>query len=65
MRVAIYMRVGTRKQLESVSGMEKKMGVDMACNMLGYPREAWMRLVLKNEMLRKLGTEKMMELKNK
>lgn len=58
MRVAIYMRVGTRKQLESVSGMEKKMGVDMACNMLGYPREAWMRLVLKNEMLRKLGTEK-------
>lgn len=58
MRVAIYMRVGTRKQLESVSGMEKKMGVDMACNMLGYPREAWMRLVSNNEMLRKLCSRK-------
>ena len=58
MRVAIYMRVGTRKQLESVSGMEKKMGVDMACNILGYPREAWMRLVSNNEMLRKLCSRK-------
>ncbi|MBR3995276.1 MAG: hypothetical protein IKI97_08355 [Clostridia bacterium] len=58
MRVAIYMRVGTRKQLESVSGMEKKMGVDTACNMLGYPREAWMRLVSNNEMLRKLCSRK-------
>ena len=58
MRVAIYMRVGTRKQLESVSGMEKKMGVDMAYNMLGYPREAWMRLVSNNEMLRKLCSRK-------
>ena len=60
------MRFGTQRQVESVSGMEKKMGVDIACNMLGYPREAWMRLVSNNEMLRKLSTEKnMMELKNK
>lgn len=58
MRVAIYMRVGTQKQLESMSIMEQKMGVDMACNMLGYPREAWMRLGSNNEILRKLCSRK-------
>lgn len=53
MRAAIYMRVGTQKQLESISVLQQKIEADMVCNMLVYPREAWMRIGLNNEMLRK------------
>ena len=66
MRVAIYMRVGTQKQFESISEMEQKMSVNMTCNMLGSSREALVRSCSMNEMLRKLYTEKnLMKPKNK
>ena len=65
MRMAIYMRVGTQKQLESMPVMQQKFEADTGRNMLGYPREAWMKLGSNNEMLRKIcgskeveGTEK-------